>query len=478
MKVKRYVGETAQEALQKVKSDLGRDAIILNTRKIRRKGIAGLFTKPLVEVVATIDADAVSSKKNYNDNKPMQGQARAEAAVDSYRPAEAKNIYTSPEAKKASIEAEALNAISFKNELINNMQAQRDGFNNPQGSLYNQSGMYVRNQNPQQNNIQPSPEFIKPEEPAKALNLSDILKESLKAEKEDASGISEIKNMLNKVYDAVKVDYENNRLSEITKSYLKRLEDNEVDKLIINDIKEDVIELLSIEKQQNESIVRSALYDILDKYIKDPEPFIPSKNKKVILFIGPTGVGKTTTLAKLAANMVINEKRKVGLITSDTYRIAAVEQLKTYSEIIGVPLSIIYSPAEITNTISGYKDKDLVLVDTAGRSHKDQYQLMELKSLLKYSIDNEVYLLISATTKFSDCLEIIKSYSFLDNYKLIFTKLDETSTLGLLLNVAYITKKPISYITIGQSVPDDIEVADKSKIINSLLGDNNYERSS
>jgi flagellar biosynthesis protein FlhF len=212
--------------------------------------------------------------------------------------------------------------------------------------------------------------------------------------------------------------------------------------------------------------------------MKEPEPFSFTKDKKVIIVIGPTGVGKTTTLAKLAANMVLTEKKKVGLVTSDTYRIAAVEQLKTYSEIIGVPLTIVYTPGEILNAIEGYKDKDLILVDTAGRSHKDKYQLMELKTLIKSSINYEVYLVMSATTKFSDCIEIIKNYSFLDDYKLLFTKMDETSAFGVILNVAYITKKPISYITTGQSVPDDIEIADNGKIINCLLGDKLYERSS
>ncbi len=284
--------------------------------------------------------------------------------------------------------------------------------------------------------------------------------------------------MISKVYDAVKLDYESSKLSEVSKAFLEKLERNEVDKVILNDLKEDLIERLSIEEQQEPDTVRKVIYDILNSYIKDPEPFSDSNGRRVIVFIGPTGVGKTTTLAKLAANLVLNEKKKVGLITSDTYRIAAVEQLKTYSEIIGIPLTAIYSPSEIGGAINSYKDKDIILLDTAGRSHKDQYQLMELKSLLKSNIDFEIYLVISATTKFSDCIEIIKSYSFLDDYKLLFTKLDETSTIGVLLNVAYITKKPISYITTGQSVPDDIEIADKDKIINSLIGDYEYERSS
>jgi flagellar biosynthesis protein FlhF len=413
VKVKRYVGETAQEALQKVKLDMGRDAIILNTRKIRKKGLMGFFSKPLVEVVATIDSDISLGAK----------QSKAQEIR--------------PSAQHIKEEYNNNSASSFINELNANMQVQK---NVPKESIK----LQTHNDD-------------------KVLIQQDFL---------------ELKNMLSKVYDAVKVDYENIKLSDIVKKYLKTLEDFEVDKVIVNEIKEKLIETLDSEKQQSDAIVRNTIYNILSKYMKEPEPFSFTTDKKVIIVIGPTGVGKTTTLAKLAANMVLTEKKKVALITSDTYRIAAVEQLKTYSEIIGVPLSIIYTPAEILNAIETHNNMDLILVDTAGRSHKDKYQLMELKTLIKSSFDYEVYLVMSATTKFSDCIEIIKSYSFLDDYKLLFTKLDETSAFGVILNVAYITKKAISYITTGQSVPDDIEIADNSKIINCLLGDKLYERPS
>jgi flagellar biosynthesis protein FlhF len=413
MKVKRYVGETAQEAMQKVKSDLGRDAIILNTRKIRQKGLMGFFAKPLIEVVATIDNDISSTVRQdkLQNGKPLDNGSKEDL-----------NSETS----------------NFIKELNENIKVQKNSLSKNNGQQKTQND-------------------------DKGLIQQDFM---------------ELKNMLNKVYDAVKVDYENIKLSDKVKKYLKALEDFEVDKVIVNEIKEKLMETLDGEKQQSDAIVRNTIYNILSRYMKEPEPFSFARGKKVIIVIGPTGVGKTTTLAKLAANMVLTEKKKVGLITSDTYRIAAVEQLKTYSEIIGVPLSIIYTPGEILNAIENYGDKDLILVDTAGRSHKDKYQLMELKTLIKSSIDYEVYLVISATTKFSDCIEIIKNYSFLDDYKLLFTKLDETSAFGVILNVAYITKKPISYITTGQSVPDDIEIADNGKIINCLLGDKLYERSS
>ena len=435
MKVKRYVGETAQEAMQKVRSDLGRDAIILNTRKIRRKGIAGIFSKPLIEVVATIDNDI--STKPTKQVPPTPVKPTYQSSGTDY------------------------DAPSFISELNANLKQNVSALHN--SNQYMATSFNAAADENVEINIQ------------KPMNKTTLtIKENTTNEIEhdfSPNEIGEIKNMLSKVYDAVKVDYENNKLSEISKTMLERLEKNEVDKVIINDLKEDIIELLSFEEQQDEDLVKDAIFNILNKYVKDPKPYELNKNKKVVVFIGPTGVGKTTTLAKLAANMVLNDKQKVGLITSDTYRIAAVEQLKTYSEIIGVPLSIIYSPAEIVNAVKNYADKDIILLDTAGRSHKDQYQLTELKSLLKSSIDFETYLVLSATTKFSDCIEIIKSYSFLDDFKLLFTKLDETSTLGILLNIAYVTKKPIAYLTTGQSVPDDIEIADKVKIINRLMGD-------
>ena len=360
MKVKRYVGETAQEAMQKVKSDLGRDAIILNTRKIRKKGILGFFSKPLIEVVATIDNDITINQKT-------QDVYRAKPAV-TYKGDGSAEFY----------------GQSFRNELDNNMEKKK----NESREIVNEHASNEESEKLQQ-------DFI------------------------------ELKSMLSKVYDAVKVDYENAKLSDTVKKYLHALEDYEVDKVIINGVKEEIMETLDGEKQQSETIVRDTIYNILCKYMKEPEPFSFAKDKRVIIFVGPTGVGKTTTLAKLAANMVLTEKKKVGLITSDTYRIAAVEQLKTYSEIIGVPLSIIYTPGEILNAIESYSNKDLILVDTAGRSHKDKYQLLELKTLIKSSINYEVYLVMSATTKFSDCIEIIKNYSFLEDYKLLFTKIDE-----------------------------------------------------
>jgi len=203
-----------------------------------------------------------------------------------------------------------------------------------------------------------------------------------------------------------------------------------------------------------------------------PEMIGPPKEGKpsVIIFVGPTGVGKTTTLAKIAANYLLNHKKSVGLITADTYRIAAVEQLKTYAEILGIPVSVVYSASDMSDAVNQYSDKDIILIDTAGRSHRNKAQFEEMKAMVIASGADEVYLVLSSTTSIRSCREIISNYDFLKDYKLIFTKTDEAPVLGIILNIRFITGKKLSYITTGQNVPDDIEIVNVDKITKSLIG--------
>lgn len=397
MKVKRYIGENSQDAIQKVKLDLGRDAIILNTRKIRRKGLLGFFMKPLVEVVATIDAD---NKKEY---QPIMKKRND---IEEGRPLQAQN--------------------EFNNEFLKSLDVIRSSEDNA-----------IKNE------------------------------------------VNQIKSMVSKMYESISNDKLDRQLSEISNEFIKRLEHSDVNSAIIDEIKSEIVEKEEINFNPDSEVIKKEIINILQKYIFVDKEELSNQNKqRIIIFVGTTGVGKTTTLAKLAADMVLNEKKNVGIITCDTYRISAVEQLKTYCEIIGVPLSIVYSPNEFSDIINNYRNKDIILVDTAGRSHKDKYQLLELKSLISSNYDYEIYLVMSATTKYSDCIEIVNSYSFLNDYKLIFTKLDETSSYGTILNVSNMSKKQLCYFTTGQSVPDDIEKADSTKIIKCILGERLYERSS
>lgn len=180
---------------------------------------------------------------------------------------------------------------------------------------------------------------------------------------------------------------------------------------------------------------------------------------RVAALLGTTGVGKTTTLAKIAAKFVLEYGINAALITTDTYRISAVDQLKTYSEILGLPLEIVYNPAELTAAIERHKNRELILIDTAGRSQQNIHQMRELEEFLRVSARIEKHLVISATTKFTDAKEIMSKFSVVNPEKVIITKIDETGSLGMIMNLLRNEKIAVSYITTGQSVPDDIEPA-------------------
>ena len=194
-----------------------------------------------------------------------------------------------------------------------------------------------------------------------------------------------------------------------------------------------------------------------------------SDKPKIVALIGPTGVGKTTTLAKIAAKFVLEQGAKVALITADTYRISAVEQLKTYSDILGLPLEIVYNSQALQEAIGKHQDKQLILLDTAGRSQYNVYQMKELNELLSIDVPIEKHLVMSATTKTSDGLELLENFSLCQPNRVIFTKVDETKTHGLILNILHRRKAALSYLTNGQSVPDDIEPASIEKLAELLL---------
>lgn len=191
---------------------------------------------------------------------------------------------------------------------------------------------------------------------------------------------------------------------------------------------------------------------------------------KRILFAGPTGVGKTTTIAKIAATQSLWENKKVVLITADTYRIAAVEQLRTYAKILGIPLEIATEPGDISNFIlKKHKDADLILLDTAGRSHYDGNRMDELKALYDAFLPDSVHLVIAANIKYRDMLNVIDRMGVVPLSALIFTKLDETASYGTILNVLRDFNLPVSFFTMGQNVPNDIEVAKGERLVDFLF---------
>ena len=198
-----------------------------------------------------------------------------------------------------------------------------------------------------------------------------------------------------------------------------------------------------------------------------------AKGPVVIFFIGPTGVGKTTTIAKVASSLSVNNKKKVALLTTDTYRIAAADQLRTYASILEVPFRVIYSEDELSIACDDFKDCEYILVDTAGHSHKSEELLIKQKSFMECLPENvtkQCFLVLSATTKYKDLKKIVDNYRSVSDFQLIFTKLDETSTLGSLYNITCYSDSSIAFVTCGQNVPDDIETFNAQRIVKQLLG--------
>lgn len=193
-------------------------------------------------------------------------------------------------------------------------------------------------------------------------------------------------------------------------------------------------------------------------------------NRRTVALVGPTGVGKTTTIAKLAANLRLRDKKNVGLITVDTYRIAAVEQLRTYADIIDLPMEVVSTPREMREAINRIAHLDLVLMDTAGRSPRDEIKLQELKMMLGEAGTDEVHLVMSATSSAKALATTARHFSGVGATSLLLTKLDEATGLGHLLGLLRDCPLPISYLTNGQNVPDDIQVAHAGKLSDWLLG--------
>jgi len=196
-----------------------------------------------------------------------------------------------------------------------------------------------------------------------------------------------------------------------------------------------------------------------------------SGKPRVIAFIGPTGVGKTTNLVKLASQYALIHQMKVALLTADTYRIGAVEQLRIYRDIIDIPFEAVNSPEELKAALKRYADKDLIFFDTAGRSPQNRRQIQDLKAFLEVAKPSETHLCVSATTKNADLLPIVGKFGLVPVNRFLVTKLDETRSHGMLLNLASNFQVPISYLTTGQNVPNDIEVATPERMAELVLGE-------
>jgi flagellar biosynthesis protein FlhF len=441
MIIRRYTCKDMQEALLKVKMDLGSEAVIMNSRKVRPKGLRGLFSKPMIEVVAAVDDDYVRplQKSVSRQNQPIKPVPQQQYDLKQYINPDMKLNRETP-----------LNEQNITRASEPDIQKE----NCQNGDL-----LFNSNQN------------------SKIIDLENKVKS--------------MEKIINQIYHAVK-DKDKEQAEPAGNDKAASQEpptacEEAVSKLeeilFEHDLEPKLIQKIidKIRERGGQNLTTEEVFSLASRIITilmgKPEPVCLNDEKKphVVILIGPTGVGKTTTLAKIAADFTLNRNKKVGLITADTYRIAAVEQLKTYAEILNIPLNVVYSPNEVGQAIESLSDNDLILIDTAGRSHKNKKDFDELKALVSAVNADETYLVMSCNTSRKAIREILEYYAFVRNYKLLFTKLDETPVTGVIINARYLTGKPLSYTTSGQSVPDDLDIADINQLVSGVLtGTGNY----
>ncbi|BCN31515.1 flagellar biosynthesis protein FlhF [Anaeromicropila herbilytica] len=416
MIIKKFQATTEKDAIMLAKDDLGKDAIVMNIKTIAPKGLARLFKKPSVEITAAVD-DSLPIKNNTSF-----------ASVNSY----------------SSIQ---MNSMPKTNDLFSEKNLKDNTIFEKEKKQFNYG-------------FQNGESYFNDKETAieeKLNNLQELLEQQMK-EKE----ITQQEN-------AKKEEVRNEYLELVFKQLVQNEVDEEYANQIINEVEGSVSNALSVDQ-----VLSSVYQKLVLKLGQANEIALEGKKPNFVFFIGPTGVGKTTTIAKIASTLKMNENAKVALLTSDTYRIAAVEQLRIYANILSVPIKVIYTADEMLEAKEEFADYDVILVDTAGRSHKNVEQRNDLLTLLDTveEENKEIYLVLSATTKYKDLLKIMASYSEVNDFNLIFTKLDETSCIGNILNIKMATNASLSYATWGQNVPDDIGKIDAQNIAKQLLGGN------
>lgn len=258
-------------------------------------------------------------------------------------------------------------------------------------------------------------------------------------------------------------------MAEPVRYFYEVLIHNNVDRQIAQEIAASVEARLP--ESGDDSWARDVCLSTLQEYFKNISPIQldPGSHGHLVFVVGPTGVGKTTTIAKLAANMTFLENKRVALITLDTYRISAAEQLRTFADIIGIPISVAFTPLDLQAAVEEFKQHDIIFVDTAGRSPNNQEHMAELRHYVDLTNPDEVILVLSVVTDTRDLIEIYHQFSVIPINKVIFTKLDETYRYGQIVNVLSEIKQPLAYFTTGQNVPDDIEIPDSLRIANMLL---------
>jgi flagellar biosynthesis protein FlhF len=476
MRVKRYVADSIQEAITRVKNDLGRNAIILHTKPFKEGGFLGLFCRRRFEVIAAVD-------ENISENflKKSDGRMDVSPSTNTVPTASQRNYLgtdiPSNQALAAPPDFSPAPVVPDRNLVSMVTPTPANAVTNP-AVVINTPVPAVSPQNPVVPNpvpfqvLNPEPVSVPPVPSFKETGATS--EPALKSLREE---IAEVKELIRQVASKpsvvstpAKVMEKQPDRSSSLELFRQRLQFAGLEGEIIEYLLLQIPSYL-IENRTSEEELLDYCQQVLSAKLMFSEPILTdtSGEQQIVALIGPTGVGKTTTIAKLAANFNLFEGKKVGLITIDTYRIAAVEHLKTYGDIINLPVEVVYTPSDLSQSFQNLRDCDLILIDTAGRSPQNQVMMEELKKFLANDKIGIILLVVSATTKYQDMVVIAENFSRISFTHLVFTKLDETSCLGPIVSLAWKNKRPISYLTTGQNVPDDIEIARPEKLISQLF---------
>lgn len=409
MIIKKFLGKTEEEAMEAARKELGSGVVVMNVRTVKKKGIAGIFGAKQIEVTVALEEEG--------------------GAV---RPARKDTVRSEQEAVQLERKVQdAQAAVNVMSESSQNIEKKLDSLQTLLVSRFRQ------------------------EEDARAEQAQQ---DEAAAEEEKESG-------------AAAQDKEPTEQEKFVRLLYNTMLENEVEERYANQI----IDEADKNRKPNlpfDYILANVYQKMILKFGK-ADGITPAENgPKTLIFMGPTGVGKTTTIAKIASHFAVEEKKKIAMLTADTFRIAAAEQLRTYANILEVPFRVIYTEEELKTAISDFRDYDYIFVDTTGHSHQNEELLEKMKKLLATAAEageSQAFLVLSTTTKYRDLQRISSSYKEIADYQLILTKLDETSTLGSLLNLKLFTDADIAYVTCGQNVPDDIEQFNPQKAVKQLL---------
>lgn len=451
MIIKKFQGKTKEEALECARKELGEGLVEMNVKTVKAKGFLGMFKGNKIEI--TVAKEEENEKDSLNGGQGSEIRKEGVAMSLSQTTVQGKNADKKEEQDVASVGQAVADILSAFPKTGETAKAKTESASAQ--SVYTQSSSAQKDMK----------EEAKTNELEEKLdNLQNLIEKQLCQQEKSPSEDTKAEEGGTKEENKERVNF--------LRLLYNKMIDNEINEKYANEIIDEIDKNCKADVTMD--FMLSEIYQRM--ILKLGKPYVMEENDqspRVIFFLGPTGVGKTTTIAKIASSFRVEHKKKVALLTADTYRIAAAEQLRTYANILEVPFRVVYTAGEIAGAIEDFRDYDYILVDTTGHSPNNEAQCESMSDLInsvETTAAKEVFLVLSASTKYRDLMKIADTYKEIADYKLIFTKLDETSTLGNIYNLKLYTGAALSYITCGQNVPDDIEYFNPQATVKQLLG--------